>query len=213
MRARPSVFRERSPGFPQFADQFRDIFSDEAGRGPRAPVHFESMTTPTIVTDLILTDAFLIKGSVDAKKKRLSDHLDGFRQNFISVRDAVLVDVRSRNVIKTPRILVNMERIVLAHEFLDAGDFYLKKIADQQGRPRVPIRAFHVGSVNFEIAGEVRPGSYEMNDQNKRFFIVEEPKIRGIETQGDDDELMILNRLPYVIVAKNRLSYIYDFNG
>lgn len=171
------------------------------------------MNVPTIVTDLLLTDAFLIKGSIDNKTKRLSDFLDQVRLNFISVRDATLVDIKSRNVIKTPRILVNMERIVLAHEFLDASDFYYKKLSEAQEKSRVSIRAFHVGSVNFEIAGEVRPGSYEMNDVHKRFFIVEDPKIRGIEFEDEDDELSILGRLKYLIVAKQRLSYIYDFSG
>lgn len=171
------------------------------------------MNSPSIVTDLLLTDAFLIKGSVDNKSKRLSDHLDQTRANFISVRDATLVDIKSRNIIKTPRILVNIDRIVLAHEFLDASDFYLKKIAEATGRTHVSIRAFHVGSVNFEIAGEIRPGAYETDDSNRRFFIVESPKIRGIEFQGDDDELQLLTRLSYLIVAKKRLSYIYDFSG
>ncbi|MBI3819361.1 MAG: hypothetical protein HY286_11760 [Planctomycetes bacterium] len=171
------------------------------------------MPRPAIVTDLLLTDAFLIKGSVDNKTKRLSDHLDQYRQNFISVREATLIDLRSRNEIRTPRILVNMERVVLAHEFLDAGDFYLKKLSEAESRALISIRAFHVGSVNFEIAGEVRPGSYEINDKNRRFFVVEEPKIRGIDLQGDDDPLAILARLKYLIVAKQRLSYIYDFNG
>jgi hypothetical protein len=166
----------------------------------------------TLVTDLLLTDAFLIKGVVDQKNRRLSDHLDEFKLNFISIRDARLIDIRSRNVIKTPRILVNMERIVLAHEFLDTGgDLYLKHLAEKHGRVRVPIRAFYVGPLNFEIAGEVRPGCYDVNNQNKRFFIVEEPKIRGIEFK-QDDELAVLSRLPYLIVAKDRLSYIYDFN-
>jgi hypothetical protein len=169
------------------------------------------VTTPTLVTDILLTDAFLIKGVVDPKTKRLSSHLDELRNHFVSVRDASLIDVRSRNVIQTPRILVNVERIVLAHEFLDtASDLFHKNLS--ANRRLTPIRVFHVGAVNFEVAGEARPGSYEVNDPTKRFFVIERPKIRGIDIRGEDDELAVLARLDYVIVSKSRLSYIYDFN-
>ncbi|MFN0206541.1 MAG: hypothetical protein ACKVS6_09555 [Planctomycetota bacterium] len=169
--------------------------------------------TTTLVTDLLLTDAFLIKGAVDQKNRRLTDHLDEYKSNFVSVRDATLIDLKSRNVIKTPRILVNLERVVIAHEFLDTGgDSFLKHLAEKHGRVRVPIRAFYVGPLSFEIAGEVRPGSYDVNNVNKRFFVVEEPKVRGIELRGDDDELAVITKLPYLIVSKDRLSYIYDFN-
>lgn len=169
------------------------------------------MPSPTIVTDLLLTDAFLIKGVIEQKQKRLSTHLDETRSQFVSVRDATLVDVRSRNAIQTPRILVNVERIVLAHEFLDtASDLYQKNLS--QNRDLVPIRVFHVGALNFEIAGETRPGSYEIHNPTKRFFVIERPRLRGVEWRGEDDELSILDRLDYVIVSKARLSYIYDFN-
>lgn len=167
--------------------------------------------TQTLVTDLVVTDAFLIKGMVEPKPKRLSNFLDECRTNFISVRDAVLVDLVNRNTIRTPRVLVNVDRIVLAHEFIDASSDTTQRALAAR-RELVSIRAFHVGSVSFEVSGQVRPGSYEVTDVTKRFFVLEQPKVRGIEIQGEDDELAILEHLEYVIVAKHRLSYIYDFN-
>ena len=168
--------------------------------------------TQTLVTDLVVTDAFLIKGMVEPKPKRLTNFLDECRTNFVSIRDATLVDLVNRNTIKTPRVLVNLERIVLAHEFIDASsDAPQRTMA--QNRELVAIRAFHVGPVSFEVSGQVRPGSYEVSDLNaKRFFVLEQPKIRGIEIQEEDDELSVLEHLDYLIVAKHRLSYIYDFN-
>ncbi|HKE00858.1 MAG TPA: hypothetical protein VKE69_07610 [Planctomycetota bacterium] len=165
----------------------------------------------TLVTDLLVTDAFLIKGSVEPKPKRFFNLLDEWRSRFITVRDATLIDLRNRNTIRTPRILVNMERIVLAHEFIDtASDRTARALA--QDRKLVSIRAFHVGAVNFELAGQVRPGSYEPSEAAKRFFVMERPSIRGIDVQGREDELALLTQLDYVIVARDRLSYIYDFN-
>ncbi len=168
-------------------------------------------TAPTIVTDLLVTDAFLIKGVVEPKPKRLAAFLDEYTSRFVSVRDAKLIDLRNRNTIQTPRILVNLDRIVLAHEFVDAaGDLHQQSLA--RDRNLVSIRAFHVGSVNFEIAGDARPGSYDATFPSKKYFIIERPKIRGIEFQEGHDELSILRSLDYLIVSKARLSYIYDFN-
>ena len=62
------------------------------------------------------------------------------------------------------------------------------------------------------LNGGVRPGAYEVTDMSKRFFIVEKPTLRGIEFHEEHDELSILKTLDYFIVAKQRLSYIYDFN-
>ena len=44
----------------------------------------------TIVSDLLLTDAFLIKGQIENKYTRLSQVLDEYRKFFIRVRDATL---------------------------------------------------------------------------------------------------------------------------
>ena len=42
----------------------------------------------TIVSDLLLTDCFLIKGNVENKYTRLSQLLDEHRKYFVRVRDA-----------------------------------------------------------------------------------------------------------------------------
>lgn len=168
-------------------------------------------SSSTLVTDLLVTDAFLITGTIEPRVKRLSTYLEEVQSTFVSVKDAKLVDLRSRNTITTPRILVNRERIVLAHEFLDAvSDTGLKALSTE--RELVQIRAFHVGAVNFEIAGSVRPGAYEVSDRSKRFFVIEKPRLRGIEFKEGADELSVLKDLEYFVVAKQRLSYIYDFN-
>ena len=37
------------------------------------------------------------------------------------------------------------------------------------------------------------------------------PTVRGFNDKGDPD-LKLLNKLPYAILNKLRLSYVYDFN-
>jgi hypothetical protein len=165
----------------------------------------------TIVSDMLLTDSFLIKGNVENKYTRLSQVLDEHRRYFIKVRDATLVDLNSCERINTPLLHVNVDEILVAHEFLDSGgDPAQRELAKHQDLHRV--RVFYTGSLNMELGGEVRPGSYEADDRStRRFFIMRNPVVRGFSDRGDDD-LKLLARLPYVILNKLRLSYVYDFN-
>jgi hypothetical protein len=166
----------------------------------------------TIVSDLFLTDSFLIKGEVDRKYDRLSQMLDEYRKYFLKVRNATLIDLNTCDRITTPLLHVNMDEILLAHEFLDSA-------SDQQAAEVYrnvhfnKVRAFFTGHLNVEVGGEVRPGSYEVDDRaTRRFFVMRNPQLRGFNARGDDD-LSQITGLPYVIVNKTRLSYIYDFNG
>lgn len=165
----------------------------------------------TIVSDLLLTDSFLIKGNVENKYTRLSQILDEHRKYFLKVRDATLIDLNSCERITTPLLHVNVDEILLGHEFLDSGgDQQLKELAKNQALHRV--RVFYTGALNIELGGEVRPGSYEADDRSsRRFFTMRSPVIRGFNDKGDQD-LKLLNKLPYAILNKLRLSYIYDFN-
>lgn len=165
----------------------------------------------SIVSDLLLTDSFLIKGNVENKYTRLSQILDENRKYFLRVRDATLVDLKSCERIQTPLLQVNMDEILLAHEFLDeAGDHHMKAITPVAELHR--IRVFYTGMLNVELAGYCRPGAYEADDHlSRRYFVMEKPQLRGFKDH-DDQDLKLLNNLPYAILNKVRLSYIYDFN-
>ena len=165
----------------------------------------------TLVSDLLLTDAFLIKGTVEDKYSRLSQVLDEHRKFFLKVRDATLVDLKTRERIQTPLLHVNVDEILLAHELLDeSGDQYLRALSQDEDLHKV--RVFYTGTQNFEVSGMVRPGCYEATDRaTRRFFIVREPSLRGLKTEGDED-LGLLDGLSYAILNKPRLSYLYDFN-
>ena len=166
----------------------------------------------TIVSDLLLTDAFLIKGQVENKYTRLSQLLDEYRKYFVKVRDATLIDLKSRDRIQTPLLHVNLDEVLLAHELIEtAGDPHAARLT-QAGIKYQRVRAFYTGNLNIEIAGDVRPGCYEADDRStRRFFVMRDPEVRGMELGGDRD-LKLLKGLPYAILNKTRLSYVYDFN-
>ena len=165
----------------------------------------------TIVSDLFLTDSFLIKGEIERKYTRLSHMLDEYRRYFIKVRNATLVDLNTCDRIQTPLLHVNVDEILLAHEFLDStSDAQQAELYRNQRYSKV--RVFFTGHLNVEIGGEVRPGSYEVDDRaTRRFFVMRNPLLRGFDARGDGD-LQLLSKLSYAIVNKTRLSYIYDFN-
>jgi len=171
-----------------------------------------SQDTLTIVSDLVLTDAFFIKGQVENKYTRLSQLLDEYRKFFIRIRDATLIDLRSRDRIQTPLLHVNVDEILLAHELIEtAGDPHAARLT-QNGMKLQRVRTFYTGNLNVEIAGEVRPGCYEADDRStRRFFVMRNPEVRGMELEGDRD-LELLKGLSYCILNKTRLSYLYDFN-
>ena len=167
----------------------------------------------TIVSDMLLTDSFLIKGNVENKYARLSQILDEHRRYFLKVRDATLIDLVTAERITTPLLHVNVEEILLGHEFLDgSSDPARRELATVDPRKLHRIRVFYTGNLNVEIGGHVRPGSYEVDDHaSRRFFVMQNPVLRGFNTKGDKD-LELLNRLEYAILNRLRLSYIYDFN-
>lgn len=164
-----------------------------------------------LCSDLFLTDAFLIKGNVEHKYTRLSKLLDEHRKTFIRVRDCTLIDLGSRDRIQTPLLHMNVDEILVAHEYLDeAGDGTMADLAGDADLDKV--RVFYTGNLNVELAGYIRPGAYEVTDSaTRRFFVMREPELRGFQHKDDDDLKRVVN-LSYAIVNKSRLSYVYDFN-
>jgi len=167
----------------------------------------------TLCSDLFLTDAFLIKGNVENKYTRLSKLLDEHRRFFLKVRDVTLIDLNSRERIHTPLLHMNVDEILLAHEFLDeAGDAARAELAREQEGTLQRVRVFYTGNLNVEIAGSIRPSAYDVSDRaTRRFFVMRKPQLRGFRDHGDK-ELKQLVELPYAILNKTRLSYVYDFN-
>jgi hypothetical protein len=163
------------------------------------------------VEDLFLTDAFMIKGRLANKCHRLSKMLEDVERRFVTIEDAMLVALRGNEVVRTPRVLVNTDEIVLAHELVDiAGDQQQRILAANE--KSIKIRAFYSGSVQIEVAGNVEAGAYEPSrGPGRRYFIMQNPKIRGLRYE-QCPELALLQKLSYAIVQKHKLAYIYDFS-
>ncbi len=169
-----------------------------------------AVTAPVFVEDLFLTDVFLIKGRLPNKTKRLTNLLEDFARTFLPVHDATLVSLRTREVIRTATVMVNLREVILAHELVDvAGDETLRRLAGGTEK-RSRIRAFYNGTTQFEIAGQIEPAGYESQTAvGRKFFIMQKPIVRGLDLQHP--ELALLKSLDYGILAKDRMAYVYDF--
>ena len=167
----------------------------------------------TLVSDVFLTPHFLIKGTVENKYTRLGQPLDAHRKRFLKITDATLVDLKSRDRIQTPLLHVNLDEVILAHEFLDhSSDASMAQLA-RHAEWNHRVRAFYTGALNLEVSGDIRPGCYEVTDHRRgRFFVIKNPQLRGVDWDGDDD-LQVLDGLEYAILNRERLAYIYDFNA
>jgi Family of unknown function (DUF6812) len=164
---------------------------------------------PVFVEDLILTDAFLVKGRLPNKSRRLTDMLEDHVRTFLQVQDATMISLRSPEVIRTPSVMINVNEVILAHELVEvAGDEALRRLSARSKPAR--IRAFHSGAVQFELAGNVEPAAYETIGNGRKYFVMQQPVLRGLDLANP--ELAILKHLEYVIVRKDKMAYVYDFS-
>lgn len=173
------------------------------------PDHDGDVASPLFVEDLFLTDVFLIKGRLQNKTKRLSNMLEDHQRSYLSVEDATLVSLRSNEVIRTPKVRVNVRELICAHELVDvAGDDALRRLADNDKQHA--IRAFYNGAVQFELSGKIAPDAYDSQLlQDRDYFIMQTPRFRGLDLSHE--ELAVLGGLDYAILRKDRMAYIYDF--
>jgi len=164
---------------------------------------------PVFVEDVFLTDVFLIKGRLPNKQKRLTNLLEDHARRFLPVHDATLVSLRTREVIRTATVMVNVDEVVLAHELVDvAGDETLRRLAGPAAKS-TRIRAFYNGQTQFEVAGLIEPGAYESQPGGRKWFVMQKPVVRGIDLAHAD--LAILKGLDYAILRRDRMAYVYDF--
>jgi hypothetical protein len=166
-----------------------------------------------VVEDVVLTDAFLVKGTVEGKFSRLFKVLEDYRKDFLVVSNAVMVDLCRGDVIRTPRVHINLDELLLAHELVDgAGDYYQKTLSEEsRGHKSLRIRAFFNSAVSLEVAGRIRPGAYDGSGLDHRFFVMEDCSVRGLDLSVSPD-LELVTKLSYAIINRHNIAYLYDFS-
>jgi len=160
----------------------------------------------TFVEDLLLTSAFLVKGVVEGKTQRLSRVLEHGVNPFLSVRNALKIDLQRGDRARFPQLLVGMDQLVLAHEYVDFSrdDFY----RSGGDRDQAMIQALVTGPVALTLTGYAARRDLETSFENRHFMVMERPRIElnppCPEVSGE-----ILADLPYVIINRARISCFY----
>ncbi len=161
-----------------------------------------------IIQDVILTDSFLMLGTIANKYRRLSQLLDHYQKLFVPLVDVTMYDHADGEQIHVSDVLVNVEEIIFAHEFVDSGGDIFQKNMSVDG-DKTEIRAFYNGRINLELRGFVRKRAYEVNKFNNEFFVMERPQIKGLPGEVPTSS-RIVQELPYIIIHKKRISYVFD---
>lgn len=161
-----------------------------------------------IIQDVILTDSFLMLGTIANKYRRLSQLLDHYQKLFVPLVDVTMYDHADGEQIHVSDVLVNLDEVIFAHEFVDSGGDIFQKNMCVDGE-KTEIRSFYNGRINLELRGYVRQQAYEINKFNNGFFVMEQPQIKGLPGEVPAVTRLV-QELPYIIVQKKRISYVFD---
>ncbi|MFH1574712.1 MAG: hypothetical protein ABIG68_12065 [Acidobacteriota bacterium] len=158
--------------------------------------------------DSFLTNDLAIRGHVPTGGGRLATFLNAPSRRFIEVADATCVRSAGESL-ATPRLILQVSDILLAHEAWDAGDEGLKALFNQDSGS-TPVTIHLSARHCIEITTRMRKSIYERDDLGERRFIaVTEPSIRG-----DDHASALLrcfpNPLPYVILNRDHILLIHE---
>jgi hypothetical protein len=157
--------------------------------------------------DLLLTDTFMIKGHINTGDQRLSTFLNSIPRSYLEMEDVTFIGHVQGQRVTTPRMLVRIDEILLAHEMEVAGDEYLRLLAGKE-RAEITVVAQFGGAMPLRISGRVCKRAVERDADNPHDFIVMvEPMIQGFMAREPED-FAVLAALPYVIINRNRIALI-----
>ncbi len=154
--------------------------------------------------DLLLTDICLLKGHVNCGGQRLSKFLNATPKRYVEMEEVTLADHSRAELSHSPRVLVRVDEILLAHEMDDAGDEALKILAERD-RDDVPVTAGFGGVCPVQVAGQVSRRVMEREPAGAHdFIVIVDPRISGLPGKATA-EYDVFQRLPYVIANRERI--------
>jgi len=161
-----------------------------------------------IVTHLILTTRFLVKGRVNTGDRRLTTFLRSYTRPFLPMEDVTLLGLQEnqRTLVRSGQLRV--EDIVLAHEFLDlSGDEYQRTLAGTEESELKMVDIYLREPRGCELLGMVHPSVVESHEE-RGFFVVTQPELRGLKHAGQR-EFEQLQSLSYVTVQRAQIHCLF----
>jgi hypothetical protein len=159
--------------------------------------------------DLLVTDAYFIKGHASSGGQRLSTFLGNTQKPFLEMDEVTLIKLDRSGSLEIPWLLVRIEDILIAYEIEETGDEGLKVLAEREA-DKIRVTAHFVATASFQLIGKVRRRALNTDMAPYHDFIVMiDPKIHGFDAKADP-EFIVLEDLPYVIINRKRIALILD---
>ncbi len=161
--------------------------------------------------DLLVTDAFCFVGTVEGKVQRLSRLLED-RPPFLSLREASRIDLETGEEVESPQFLVNLEHLVLAHEFVDlSGDEGWKMLSRERELARIQVET--QGKFSFRLTGLVpRENLAAPLLEERSLFVLRDPEIQA-RSPLPEKARSLLGKLSYVLLQKRRVSNLFGLGS
>ena len=158
--------------------------------------------------DLLFTDTFLIKGHVNTGGQRLSTFLNSTRKRFLEMEEATLIKHDGGDRVLTEWMLIRVDDILLAHELEVTGDEGLRLLGER-ARDEIAITAHFSGNLSLQLSGKARKRAIDSDTlRHHDFVVVVDPVLQGF-TLERAPEYAVFENLPYVIVNRNRIAFIF----
>jgi hypothetical protein len=158
------------------------------------------------LNDLLLTEAFLIKGHINTANQRLSTFLNNFARCFLEIDNATVNDYVQDTNFHAPRILMRVEEILMAYELEEIGDEGLRHLAGQD-RDYTPVVIQFGGDSRLQLQGRLSRRAMERDSAGHHdFLVVVEPKLTGTKGKSLD----VFENLPYLIANRSRIAFIRE---
>lgn len=158
--------------------------------------------------DFLFTDTFLIKGHVNTAGRRLSTFLNNTRKRFLDIEEATLIHYDGSGRTVAALVQVHMDDIFFAYELDGFGDEGLKLLAEHE-KDHYQVTAHFNGNHPLHFSGKVRKHSLDRDTlRSHDFIVIVEPLFEGLSIPPTP-EFTVLENLPYAIVNRNRLAFIF----
>jgi hypothetical protein len=157
--------------------------------------------------DLLFTDLFLIKGHINTGDQRLSTYLNQTPKGFLEIEEAILIKHDGSARISARQIHMRINDILFAYEMEVTGDAELRRLGER-AKNDVEVIAYLSGNTSLQFSGRVRKRSLDSDLlPHHDFIVVVDPKFSGFNVSASNEHALF-ESLPYIIVNKNRLSFI-----
>lgn len=146
-----------------------------------------------------------MKGTVRTGGLRLTSFLNAARGRWLQVGDPALLDFERGAERTAGGLVLRLDDVLLAHEYLDlAGDPLRKRLAQpDDAQPRRMHACFRAPS-RLEIVGRSNAGAPDPAGSDE-FFVVTEPELLGLDG-GCEAAIAALRGLSYAIVNRSQLA-------